>query len=382
MPWIKMGPMEQKIKLMIDWKTNRFSKTDLSLKYGISRKTVHKWLSRYAQHGIDGLKEYLRAPKHCPHRTPESIVNLIIQEKLKNRKRGPKKIRAQLQRQYSNVHWPTSSTIAYWLKKQGLIEKRKKRQHVPPYTQPFSDCDSPNAVWSVDYKGQFYMKDSHVCYPLTVSDNYSRYLLRCYGIEGPRYELTRDVLISAFREYGLPEAIRCDNGTPFAGRCVGGLSRLSIWWIRLGIMPERIDKGCPEQNGRHERMHRTLKNEALSPVAGHLKEQRERFEIFRLDYNNNRPHEALNQQPPSSFYHKSNRPYVENPSLPEYDLGCIIRSVRQKGDIKFKGNKYYLTQLLAGQPVGLKEAADGQWRIYYSFYPIATLDLRKNKIIK
>ena len=382
MPWTEIKPMDQKIQLMRDWKTGYFSKTDLSLKYGISRKTVYKWFHRYAQYGIDGLKECLRAPRHCPHRTPEPVVNLVVQEKLKNRKRGPKKIRAQLQRQYSHIPWPASSTIAYWLKKQGLVEKRKRRQRVPPYSQPFADCNSPNAVWSVDYKGQFFTKDGRVCYPLTISDNYSRYLLRCHGIAGPRYEPTRDIMISAFREYGLPEAIRCDNGTPFAGRCAGGLSRLSIWWIQLGILPERIDKGCPEQNGRHERMHRTLKAEALAPVADHLKEQQERFEIFRLDYNNDRPHEALNQQPPASFYHKSSRPYVEHPVLPAYDYDYAVRHVRNGGEIKFKGHLFFLTELLAGQPVGLKAIADDLWSIDYSFYQIGTLDLRKNKIIR
>lgn len=221
-----------------------------------------------------------------------------------------------------------------------------------------------------------------MCYPLTISDNYSRYLFRCQGLAGPRYEPTRTVFEAVFNEYGLPDAIRVDNGTPFAGKCLGGLSRLSVWWIQLGIIPERIKKGCPQQNGRHERMHRTLKEETLDTVALNMKEQQERFDLFRIDYNNYRPHEALKQETPSSHYKKSTRLYVEKPVMPDYDFDYTVRYVRHNGEIKFKGNKYYLTELLTGQPVGLKEINEAQWEIYYSFQPIGILDLRKSEIIK
>jgi transposase InsO family protein len=382
MPWKEIKPMDQKIQLIADWKTTNFNKTDLSRKYGVSRKTVYKWIDRYKENSVDGLKEQSRAPQNSPNRTSEEKVRLIIEEKLKNRKRGPKKIYRQLKNKYSDIKWPSPSTIGNWLKKKGLVEKRKRRLFVPPYTEPFMECQSPNAVWSVDYKGQLYTKDSRVCYPLTMSDNYSRYLLECQGLPGPRYEETRKVFEEVFSEYGLPEAIRSDNGIPFTGRCAGGLSRLSIWWIRLGIIPERIDKGCPQQNGRHERMHRTLKEETMYPVSRNMKEQQERFDLFRVDYNHNRPHEALNQNTPSSCYKKSARPYVEDPVVPDYDLGYAVRKVKHSGEIKFKGQMYFLTALLTGQPVGLREIADGLWRIYYSFYAIATLDLRTNKIVR
>jgi len=382
MPWKEIRPMDQKIGLIADWKTGNFSKTDLSRKYGVSRKTVYKWVGRYKENSIDGLKEQSRAPQNSPNKTSQEKVRLIIEEKLKNRKRGPKKIYRQLKNKYSDIKWPSPSTIGNWLKKKGLVEKRKRRLSVPPYTQPFMECQSPNAVWSVDYKGQFYTKDSGVCYPLTISDNYSRYLLKCQGLPGPRYEETRKVFETVFREYGLPDAIRSDNGTPFTGKCLGGLSRLSIWWIQLGIIPERIDKGCPQQNGRHERMHRTLKEEAIYPVSPNMQEQQERFDLFRMDYNHNRPHEALEQNTPSSCYKKSARPYVEKPVAPDYDLDYTVRRVCPSGEIKFKRGIYYLTQLLAGQGVGLKEVADSLWAIYYSFQQIGTLDLRKNRIIR
>ena len=382
MPWKIINTMDQKIQLIANWQSQIFSLTDLSQKYGISRPTVYKLIERYGQLGIEGLKEQSRAPKNCPHRTPKKILNLIIQEKLKNRKRGPRKIRAQLKRRYPKLDLPAISTVSYWLKKEGLVEERKKRLRVPPYTEPFLECNAPNKVWSMDYKGQFYMENDHVCYPFTVSDNFSRFLLRCKALAGPRYMPTKKVLKSSFREYGLPDVIRSDNGTPFASKCIGGLSRLSIWLIQLGIIPERIKKGCPQENGRHERMHRTLKSDALDPVAKNLKEQQKQFDIFRYDYNNDRPHEALDDQVPSDYYKRSNRPYVEHPHPPEYGYDYKVRHVRQSGDIKFNGQMFFLTESLAGQPVGLKEIADGLWQLQYSFYVLGSVDLRKNKIIR
>lgn len=382
MPWKIISAMDQKIQLIADWQKQIFSLTDLSQKYGISRPTVYKLIERYEQRGIEGLKEQSRAPKTCPHRTPEKVINLVIQEKLKNRKRGPRKIRAQLKRQHPDLELPAISTISYWLKKEGLVEKRKKRLRVPSYTQPFCECKAPNDVWSIDYKGQFYMKNGRVCYPLTVSDNLSRFLLGCKALEGPRYAPTRCYIESVFREYGLPDAIRSDNGTPFAGKGIGGLSRLSIWFIQLGIVPERIEKGCPQQNGRHERMHRTLKSDILDSIARNIKEQQKAFDIFRYDFNHHRPHESLNDQTPNEFYKKSNRPYVGCPHMPEYGYDYTVRHVKHNGEIKFKGRMFYVAGLLAKQPVGLKEIADGIWQLQYSFYVLGSVDLRKNKIIR
>lgn len=382
MPWIKTTPMDQKIQLIVDWQSGYFSTTDLSRKYGISRKTAYKWIDRYEEMGIDGLKEQSRRPKHSPNQTTDDLIDMIVEEKLKNRNRGPKKVYNQLKNQYPDIDWPAPSTIGEWLKKQGLVKERKRRLRVPPYTEPFQSCQKPNAVWSADFKGQFTTLDDKVCYPLTISDNYSRYLLKCHGLPGPRYELTKKVFTAAFRQYGLPDAVRVDNGTPFASRGIGGLSRLSIWWIQLGIVPERIDKGCPQQNGRHERMHRTLKAEAIDSKVTHMKEQQKRFDWFCFDYNHNRPHESLNQEPPAKHYQKSNRIYIEKPSRPEYDYGFIVRRVCSGGDIKLYGRRYYLTELLFGHDVGLKETADGLLTIYYSFQPIGTINLKTNKVIK
>lgn len=382
MPWKTVKPMDQKIQLIADWQTEQLSITALSQKYNVSRPTAYKWINRYQQLGIDGLKEQDKTPVYSPHQTPNDIVNLIIKEKRKNKNRGPKKVLAQLKKKYPRIKWPSANTVGNWLKKYGLVKRKKRRRPVPPYTEPFLECQESNAVWSADYKGQFFTKDKKICYPLTISDNYSRYLIKCQGLPGPRYQETKTVFEAAFREYGLPYAIRTDNGTPFAGRSAGGLSRLMVWWIQLGIKPERIKKANPQQNGRHERMHRTLKEETLNPIAYSLKEQQRSFNWFCFDYNNYRPHEALGQNTPSIYYKKSTRLYLEKPIIPDYDLCYKVRKVRYSGEIKFKNKMYGLTTLLTGQPVGLKQTTEDAWNVYYSFYKVATIDLRKNKIIK
>lgn len=382
MPWKTVKPMDQKIQLIADWQTEQLSITALSQKYNVSRPTAYKWINRYQQLGIDGLKEQDKTPVYSPHQTPNDIVNLIIKEKRKNKNRGPKKVLAQLKKKYPRIKWPSANTVGNWLKKYGLVKRKKRRRLVPPYTEPFLECQESNAVWSADYKGQFFTKDKKICYPLTISDNYSRYLIKCQGLPGPRYQETKTVFEAAFREYGLPYAIRTDNGTPFAGRSAGGLSRLMVWWIQLGIKPERIKKANPQQNGRHERMHRTLKEETLNPIAYSLKEQQRSFNWFCFDYNNYRPHEALGQNTPSIYYKKSTRLYLEKPIIPDYDLCYKVRKVRYSGEIKFKNKMYGLTTLLTGQPVGLKQTTEDAWNVYYSFYKVATIDLRKNKIIK
>lgn len=382
MPWKVISQMDLKIKLVNDWSEGRSSITDLSHKYRVSRPTVYKWLERYNHYGIEGLKEKSRVPNDCPHRTSKEIRELIIEEKLKNRKNGPRKVRALLKRDNPELQLPAISTISYWLKKEGLVQSRKKRQRVAPYTEPFSECQAPNDVWSIDYKGQFRMQNGQYCYPLTISDNFSRYLLGCKALKGPRHVPTRRYLESIFRQYGLPDAIRCDNGVPFAYRGIGGLSPLTVWWILLGIVPERIKKGSPQQNGRHERMHRTMKNEALDHVGRNLKEQQKTLDAFRHNYNYNRPHEALDDQTPGDYYRKSERPYVEKPHPPEYTHDFLVRSVRHNGEIKFMGSKFFITQLLAGQPIGLKEISDDAWQLQFSFYVLGTLDLRKNQITR
>ena len=379
MPWKEIRPMDQKVKLIADWRLAEYSIVDLSKKYAVSRRAVYKWINRYEEEGIDGLKERSRAPIYHPNTTDEHILKALIEEKLQHRRWGPKKIVAILNHRHPGIKWPAASTAGEWLKKKGLVKQRKHRRNIPSYKEPFSECLSPNDTWSVDYKGQFRMQDRMYCYPLTISDNVSRYLLTCRGLKGTRYRETKLVFEDTFKKYGLPFSIRTDNGIPFAGTNVGGLSRLSVWWIKLGIKPERIEKGKPQQNGRHERMHRTLKEETVEPKATNLKEQQKRFDWFCIEYNEDRPHEALGQQTPASVYKRSNREYSEKEFIPEYDSD-VVRSVKHSGLIKFKGTLYFLTEVLGGEWISLKQIAEDRWQINFSFQPIGILNLQKKRI--
>lgn len=380
MPWKVKEPMDERVNMIADWKSGSYSITELAVIYGVSRKTIYKWTDRYDGHGIDGLKELSRAPDNHPNQIEEEIIEELITEKMNHVKWGPKKLLVYLQKSKPDMQWPSVCTVEKWLRRYGLVKKRKYRRRVPPYSEPFLGCDVPNKVWSADFKGQFKMGDGGWCYPLTVSDNMSRYLLVCRGVESPSYNETHKWFEWAFRTYGLPEAIRTDNGTPFAGRGVTGLSRLSIWLIKLGIIPERIACGKPQQNGRHERMHRTLKEETATPPMANMNRQQMRFEEFRREYNDERPHEALHMMTPSGMYQSSSRRYPEKIIGPQYDERMDVRKVRESGEIGFRSNYYYLSEALSGERVGLVEISDGQYEVRFGFQPICMIDLKELKV--
>jgi len=380
MPWKVKEPMDERVRLIADWRSGNYSITELSVIYGVSRKAIYKWTTRYNEHGIDGLKEQSRAPLSHPNQTKAEVVQGLIKEKLDHGNWGPKKLLRHLQRSRPEVQWPSVCTVEKWFRMYGLVKERKRRKRVPPYSEPFLECDVPNKVWSADFKGQFRMGDSTWCYPLTLSDNMSRYLLMCRGVGSPCYGDTQKWFEWAFRKYGLPAAIRTDNGIPFAGRGITGLSRLSVWWIRLGIRPERIECGKPQQNGRHERMHRTLKEETATPAMSDMNQQQMRFEEFRREYNNERPHEALGMKTPSSVYEASSMRYPEKVLEPQYDEGVDVRRVRDGGEISFRGNYYFLSEVLSGERVGLTELYDGRHEVRFSFHPIGIIDLKEMKV--
>jgi len=286
-----------------------------------------------------------------------------------------------LKRQYPEQRWPAISTAQSILYKAGLVKPRKTRRHTPPYNHPFQKCNRPNDSWSIDYKGQFRMGDGRQCYPLTITDNYSRYLLKCRGLRHPSYEDTQPHLERAFREYGLPLAVRSDNGAPFASTGLGGLSRLGVWLVRLQVMPERIMPSHPEQNGRHERMHRTLKEATCQPPRSSLAQQQKAFDRFQQEYNEKRPHEALGMKPPASVYHPSMRTYPSKPRPVEYDGWLKVRRVLPSGGIKWQNNYIYVSQALAGEPVGLRQIADTAWEVWFSFLLLGILDETKGKVL-
>ena len=379
MPWEETSVMDQRVQFIADWLSGEYMKTELCAVYGISRPTADKWIQRYEQDGLKALEERSRAP-HChPNQTPEGIREMLIHTKLSHQSWGPKKIVDYLRQRKSEVHWPADSTAGEILKRAGLVKRRVRHRRVAPYSEPFSECQAPNQIWSADFKGDFVMGNGRRCYPLTLSDNFSRYLLVCRGLEHPTYEGVRPWFERAFSQYGLPYCIRTDNGPPFASLALGGLSELSKWWIKLGIRPERIKPGKPSQNGRHERMHRTLKYDV--PPHATLQSQQRRFDLFVKQYNWQRSHEALGRKTPGSVYYASTRRYCSKVPSIEYPSGIVVRQVRHNGEIKWHGDLIYVSQLLAQEPVGLKQIAQEQCEVRYSFHLLGILDERTHRIM-
>lgn len=381
MPWKETCVMDEKIKFIADWLTENYSLSELSEKYMVSRKTLYKWIDRYDNQGLEGLLARSSAPLNRPRTTPKDIAATILATKSKYTRWGPRKLIAFLKRHYPDRPWPAISTAQSILKREGWIKARHHRHHTPPYTQPFHNVLGPNDVWSMDFKGQFRLGEGKLCYPLTVTDSYSRYLLLCQGLYRPTQPETKRYLERVFQEYGLPLAIRTDNGAPFASVAIGGLSSLAVWLIKLGIHPERIEPGQPQQNGRHERFHRTLKESTINPPRYTLVEQQRVFDRFQPVYNQERPHESLGQVPPAVIYQPSQRVYPAQLTEVEYARDFIVRQVRQQGRIKWNGGLIYVSKTLIGEPIGLKPIEDYVWEVYYSFYRLGVLDARINRII-
>ena len=380
MPWKETCAMDQKIKMIGDYLRKEYTITQLSEMYEVSRKTIYKWLGRYQEKGSSGLEEQSKAPLSHPNVTPLGVAREIVAMKLRHQSWGPKKVVAWLEGHHPEKRWPAASTASGILKREGLVKSRRKKRRTPPYTEPFNECNRPNAVWSADFKGQFRTGDGRLCYPLTISDNYSRYLLLCQGLSHPTYEEAKPWFEEVFQEYGLPEALRTDNGAPFASVGLGGLSRLSVWFIKLGIKPERIELGHPEQNGRHERMHRSLKEATAKPPKGNLEEQQKAFGEFAPEYNCERPHEALDMKTPASRYQPSLRPYPSRVPKIAYHGDFIVRQVRHNGEIKWNGEFVYVSEALAGEPVALKQKDEHLWEIRFSSYPLGVLNELTMKI--
>ncbi len=379
MPWRETCSMEERMRFVLVAREEGAVMARICATFGISRDIGYKWLARYELEGVEGLKDRSRAPHH-PGRSREAE---LVDDVLALHERygwGPKKLRHKLGELRPEIVLPAASTIGDWLAKRGLTGKRKRRRRCPPHTQPFATADQPNAVWCVDFKGWFRTGDGARCDPLTMSDAMSRYLLCSQGVERADHGHVRPVFDAAFCEFGLPGAIRSDNGPPFASTAVGGLSPLSLWWIKLAIRPERIEPAKPQQNGRHERMHRTLKDATAKPPATTLVEQQERFDEFRRIFNSERPHEALAFQYPASLYRPSRRPYPCALREPDYDDGCVVRRVRSNGEIKWKGDQIFVSQVLVGEPVGIDRTESGEWRVRYADVELGFIDSNHRRL--
>jgi putative transposase len=365
MPWKERTAVEERKKFIDEWGMQNDCFAELCRKYGISRQTGYKWVERFESQGEPGLLELSRAPQRSPQAISEEVAEEVIKLRQQHPRWGPRKLRAYLNRRSPDEHWPATSSMGELLKREGLVQKRRKRRRTPPYSEPLAHAMAPNQVWCADFKGWFVCGDGQRCDPLTITDAYSRYLLRCQLVEKTDGIRTRSIFEAVFRECGLPEAIRTDNGAPFAAGTPGGLSRLSMWWIRLGIRHERIERGCPEQNGRHERMHQTLKQEAADPPAANLRREQQALLKFQEEYNQQRPHEALAYETPASLYVASQRKYPSRLPDPEYPAGSTLRSICKDGQMRWANQRVFLSGVLSGEQVGLVQVEDAFYEVYY-----------------
>jgi len=369
--------MEQRTQFVEDVRRGHLSVTQLCARYGISRKTGYKWLGRYAEGGRRGLGDRSRAPHHCPHRIGDSMAELICAARTAHPDWGAEKLLDWLAPRHPAIRdWPAVSTAADLLARRGFVTKRRRRRAAGhPGVVPITTAE-PNDLWTADFKGQFPTGDGVYCYPLTIADRHTRFLLTCHGLLSTKTITARPAFERAFREYGLPRAIRTDNGVPFATQAIHGLSYLNVWWMRLGIAYQRIHPGCPQENGAHERMHRTLKRHAIRPARASLRAQQRAFDAFRHEYNTERPHQHLGGDPPAARYQTSPRPYPSRLPPQEYPGHFAVKKVTTGGTFRFHHKLLYVANSLVDHRIGLEETDDGVWAIYFNTVLLATLDER------
>ena len=374
MPWSETGVLDERTSFIVDWQRGELSVAELCRWYGVSETTGHETIGRFKAAGWDGLKGRSRAPHHHPNEVPAARASAVLELRRQHPSWGPKKLRAWLAAKHPDEAWPAQSTIGVLLDRAGLVVRRKLRRRAAPQAGPLSPARLPNDVWGVDFKGWFRTGDGARCDPLSLSDLCSRYVLRLQALARTDAAHVWPVFDAAFREFGLPLVMRSDNGAPFASVGLAGLSPLAIRLIKAGVKPERIAPGKPQQNGRHERMHRTLKAETAAPPAADLRRQQRRFDRFRQEFNEERPHEALGQVTPASVYTPPLRRWSGRLREPEYDARFTVRKVRQSGEIKWRGTFVFLSQTLAGEPVGLSETDEGCWLVCYGPLELGHID--------
>lgn len=366
MSWKETCPVKERMRFIVAYEENERDFSEICRVFGISRKTGYKWIKRFDEEGVSGLEDRSRAPHEPSNKMCESLSSMILMTKCDNMNWGPRKIIVWLSQEYPDIKWPAASSAGELLKRNGLVKPRKKRRRFTPYTQPFADCSGPNDTWSIDYKGQYRLQNGKYCYPLTLTDNFSRYLLACDAHDRISGLQAKQVMEQVFKEHGLPAVIRSDNGPPFAGRGLGALSSLSVWWQKLGITHERIRPGHPEENGRHERMHRTLKEKIIESPCEDLLRQRVEFKAFLHSYNYERPHEGIGNQRPGWVYEESHRLYPCYLEEIEYGREYETRRIRTNGTMKWNGSEIYISEPLIGEQIGLLQTSDQEWLIYFS----------------
>jgi putative transposase len=390
MPWSRTNPSKERVKFALEWEKRwdagegRTNLAELCREFGISRETGYVWLRRYraAGHKVEALEERSHRPHTMPHQIPQDVVDFIVAARKYRPRWGPRKLRAYLVDRNPGFMFPSESTFAAILHRNGLttLRRRKRRRLVVPSTRPFAAATAPNAVWCVDFKGWFRTVDGRRCYPLTLIDAYSRYLLRCEALLDPDTLNVQPIFDSAFQEFGTPVAIRSDNGPPFASTGAGGLTTLSVWWQRLGIRHDRIDPGKPQQNGRQERFHRTLAELVEEPEPEQRSQQRA-FDRFRCEYNDVRPHEALGQKPPRSAYAPSPHRYPRKLVQLEYPHAHRVERVDKQGYVRWANRRVLITAALAHEYVSIDQDAgqddDTRWTVRWGELTLGWLDERR-----
>jgi transposase InsO family protein len=369
MGWRETCAVTERMRFMTAVEQEDASFSVVCRRFGVSRKTGYKWLERYQAEGVLGLVDRSRAPLTHPDAVPTAIAERCLAVRRRHPTWGPVKVRAWLERQDAETAWPVASTIGELFGRAGLTVKRRVRRRGPPSSAPLAPCGAANDVWCTDFKGWFRTGDGARCEPLTLSDAHSRYLLRCQAMARTDTEHVWPVFDAAFREFGLPQRLRSDNGPPFASRGAGGLSRLSVMVIKAGVVPERIMPGKPQQNGRLERLHLTLLQDTADPPAHSLRQQLKRFKDFQRLYNEERPHQALGQDTPAEHYECSLRRWDGVLREPDYGGDHMVRRVRHSGEIRWWGSTVYISEALVGEPIGLIEDEGGNWSVFYG--PIA-----------
>jgi transposase InsO family protein len=373
MPFMETCRMEERVRMLSDYDTGNWSVADLCRRYAICRDTFYAWRARRESGEADWFADRSHAPHHCSHRTDPTLVETIVSLRRRFAHLGPRKLLALLERRHPESGWPAASTIGDILKQAGLIAPVKRRRRPLDQQRPFATVAAANDEWSVDFKGWFRTGDGTRIDPLTMTDSHSRFLIEV-KIVPATIEGSRPAFAAAFRAYGLPLSIRCDNGAPFGSRGAGGLTRLSAWWLKLGIEPHFIHPASPQENGRHERMHRTLKAQTARPPATSAAEQQARFDTFRAHYNAERPHEALGQIPPAERYAPSSRAMAEQVEDPWYDADHEVRRVRSSGEIMWKGALLFISEAFVGELIGIAELETGDHVVRFCEFDIGLID--------
>ena len=378
MPWRECNRMDERLRFVARLLDGE-KMASVCREFGVSRKTGYKFFNRYKDEGLQGLEDRPRSPYRHPNRLPFQLEKAILGIKREHRTWGAPKIRDKLAKEYAGLKAPAASTIHAVLDRHGLVRRRKRRRHKVQGTE-LGDARVPNALWCADFKGEFRLGNRKYCYPLTVSDYCSRYLLACEGLDSTKEAGAFAVFERVFKDFGLPGAIRTDNGVPFASaHAMFGLSRLSVWWLRLGIAIERIKPGRPQQNGRHERMHLTLKKEATRPHSYNFLQQQARFDEFVEVYNNDRPHQALGGKYPGEVYTPSAREFLP-PQVPEYPFHDRTIRVTQCGRLCVGRRKINLSSVFGGQYVGIREVADQIWLVSFMDYDLGFFDQDEDRV--